>query len=119
MQIELPELEKTLVALAVELLRAPHEYPDLIISAADAQGDVPREAMRVTQHYLSALLAYGFPVGYEAVKQAADWVATPFPTEQHSRIDMMEMTRLEALLSVRPAQESVAPRLRQLVDQST
>lgn len=119
MQIELPELEKTLVALAVALLRAPQEYPDLIVSAADPQGEVPREAMRVTQHYLSALLAYGFPAGYDAVRQAADWFATPFPTEQHSRIDMMEMTRLEALLSVRPAHESVAPRLRQLVDQST
>jgi hypothetical protein len=119
MQIDLPELEKTLVSLAVELLRAPHEYPDLIVSAADPQGEVPREAMRVTQHYLTALLAYGFPVGYDAVKQAADWFATPFPTEQHSRVDMMEMTRLEAVLSVRPSHESVAPRLRQLVDQST
>ncbi len=32
MQIDLPELEKTFVSLAVELLRAPHEYADLIVA---------------------------------------------------------------------------------------
>lgn len=119
MQIDLPELEKTLVELAVELLRAPQQYPDLIVPAPDAQGEVPRDAMRVTLHYLTALLAYGFPVGYDAVRQAADWFSTPFPAGQHTRIDMLEMSRLEALLSVRPAHESVIPRLRQLIDQRT
>ena len=119
MQIDLPELEKTLVALAVDLLRAPHEHPDLLVPEPDAQGEVSRNAVRVTLHYFTALLAYGFPAGYEGVKQAADWFATPFPTEQHNRIDTVEISRLEAILSVRPTHETVAPRLRKLVDQST
>ncbi|HVU11891.1 MAG TPA: hypothetical protein VHD90_11460 [Phototrophicaceae bacterium] len=117
MQIDLPDLEKTLVTLAVELLRAPHDYPDLVVSKADAQGEVSRNAVRVTQHYLSALLAYGFPYSYEAVRQAADWFAAPFPTEDNHRIDTVEMIRLEALLSVRPVHESVPARLQQLIAQ--
>ncbi len=117
--IELPELEKTLVTLAVDLLRAPQEHPDLVVSEPDAQGEVTRNAVRVTLHYFTALLAYGFPVGYAAVRQAADWFSTPFPTNQHSRIEMIEMSRLEALLSISPKRELVTVRLRQLVDQST
>ncbi len=78
-----------------------------------------RNAVRVTLHYISALLAYGFPASYEAVKQAADWFTTPFPNEQRSRIDMIEMSRLEALLSVRPTHDFVQPRLLKLLEQGT
>jgi len=119
MQMELPEFEKTLVALAVELLGTPQEYSDYVIAQPDAQGEVSRKAMRVTLHYLTALLAYGFPVGYGAVRQVAEWFVAPFPTEQHDRLEMMEMSRLEALLSLRPIHESVMPRLRQLMVQSS
>ncbi len=117
MHIDLPEFEKTLVSLAVELLRAPQEYPDLIVSPTDAQGEAPKDATRVTLHYLTALLAYGFPASYVTVRRAADWFTAPFPSEQRSRIDMVEMSRLEALLSVRPTHDSIPARLRQLVEQ--
>src|SRR4051812_14502391 len=117
MQMELPELEKTLVALAVELLCTPQEFSDFVIAQPDGESDVSLDTMRMTLHYFTALLAYGFPVSYPPVRQVADWFTVPFPTEQHNRMDKMEMSRLEALLSVRPVHESAMPRLRQLMDQ--
>jgi len=117
MQIELPELEKTLVALAVELICTPQEFSDFVIAPLEGQSDVALETMRMTLHYFTALLAYGFPVSYPPVKQVADWFTTPFPTEQRDRIDKIEMSRLEALLSMRPIHESVMPRLQQLMNQ--
>ena len=117
MQMELPELEKTLVTLAVELLCAPQEFSDFVIAPPDGQSDVSLDTMRMTLHYFTALLAYGFPLSYPPVKQVADWFNTPFPTEQRHRMDKLEMSRLEALLSIRPVHEAVMPRLRQLLNQ--
>ena len=118
MQMELPELEKTLVALAVELLRTPQEFSDYVLAPPEGQSDASRKAsMRMTLHYLTSLLSYGFPVGYQAVRQVVEWFVAPFPTEQSERMEMMEMSRLEALLSLRPVHESVTPRLQQLMRQ--
>ena len=117
MQMELPELEKALVTLAVELLCAPQEFSDFVIAPPEGQNDVSLDTMRMTLHYFTALLAYGFPLSYPPVKQVADWFNTPFPTEQRNRMDKLEMSRLEALLSVRPVHNSVMPRLRQLINQ--
>jgi hypothetical protein len=115
---DLPDLEVTVGDLVLDLLRSRSEYPELILSAPqDARGDVSANAVRVSQHYTSALLAYGFPADQQELREAADWFATPFPSELHRRIDASEMNRLEALLSLRPASEYVFPRLEQLIRQ--
>lgn len=117
---ELPDLEQTLGDLVLDLLRARAEYPELILSdPQDARGEVSANAVRVTQHYTMALLAYGFTRDQQELREAADWFATPFPSETHRRIDPVEMNRLEALLSLRPESESVLPRLEQLARQRT
>jgi hypothetical protein len=115
---ELPELEQTVGDLVLDLLRARAEHPELVLSAPqDARGEVSSNAVRVTQHYTSALLAYGFAPEQQELREAADWFATPFPSDQHRRIDPVEMNRLEGLLSLRPTSEYVLPRLEQLARQ--
>ncbi|MBI5666753.1 MAG: phosphotransferase [Chloroflexi bacterium] len=117
---ELHELEPTLGELVLDLLRARFEYPELVLSPPlDARGEVSANAVRVTQHYTTALLAYGFASDQDELREAADWFATPFPNEAHRRIDAVEMNRLEALLSLCPDHPSVLPRLQQLLQQRT
>lgn len=119
-QRELPALEVTLGELVLDLLRAPFEYPELILSEpVNAQGETHPNAVRVTQHYTAALLAYGFTSDQDELRTAADWFATPFPSEIRRRIDAVEMNRLEALLSLRPTHRFVLPRLKQLIQQRT
>ncbi len=115
---ELPELEQTVGDLVLDLMRARDEHPELVLSPPqDARGEVSSNAVRVTQHYTVALLAYGFSADQQELREAADWFASPFPSDLHKRIDPVEMNRLEALLSLRPASESVYPRLEQLARQ--
>jgi hypothetical protein len=114
---ELPDLEQTVGALVLDLLRARAEYPELVMSDADARGETNANAVRVTQHYTSALLAYGFAPAQQELQEAADWFASPFPNETRRRMDAVEMNRLEALLSLRPGSEYVLPRLEQLARQ--
>ncbi|MCC6892863.1 MAG: hypothetical protein IT321_08585 [Anaerolineae bacterium] len=115
---QLPELEQTVGDLVLDLLRARGEHPELVLSdPQDARGEVSSNAVRVTQHYTVALLAYGFLPEQLELQEAADWFASPFPSELHKRIDPVEMNRLEALLSLRPDSESVLPRLEQLARQ--
>jgi hypothetical protein len=114
---ELPDLEQTVGALVLDLLRARAEYPELVMSDADGRGETNANAVRVTQHYTSALLAYGFAPAQQELQEAADWFATPFPNENRRRIDAVEMNRLEALLSLRPSSDYVLPRLEQLARQ--
>lgn len=117
---ELPNLEQTLGDLVLDLLRSRAEYPELLLSdPQDARGEVSANAVRVTQHYTVALLAYGFTPEQLELHEAADWFATRFPSEVHRRIDPVEMNRLEALLSLRPTNEYVLPRLEQLSKQRT
>ncbi|NWG15823.1 MAG: hypothetical protein HXY41_04240, partial [Chloroflexi bacterium] len=117
---ELPHLEQTLGELVLDLLRSRYEYPELVLSAPlDARGEVSANAVRVTQHYTAALLAYGFSVEQDELREASEWFATPFPNENHRRIDAVEMNRLEALLSLNPRHTYVMPRLYQLVQQRT
>jgi hypothetical protein len=116
----LPHLEQTLGDLVLDLLRARAEHPELVLSPPqDARGDASANAVRVTQHYTMALLAYGFLPEQEELAEAATWFATPFPNEYHRRIDAVEMNRLEALLALRPADPTVLPRLEQLTRQRT
>ncbi len=117
---ELPDLEQTVGDLVLDLLRARAEYPELVLSPPqDARGEVSANAVRVTQHYTSALTAYGFSLEQQELREAADWFASPFPSDLHKRIDPVEMNRLEALLSLRPASPFVLPRLEQLIRQRT
>src|SRR5215813_12929290 len=97
---ELPDLEQTLGDLVLDLLRARAEFPELILSdPQDARGEISANAVRVTQHYTVALLAYGFTPNQQELIEAGEWFATPFPSDNHRRIDPVEMNRLEALLS--------------------
>lgn len=117
---ELPDLEQTLGELVLDLLRARFEYPELVLSAPlDARGEISANAVRVTQHYTTALLAYGFSPDQDELKEASAWFATPFPNELRRRIDAVEMNRLEALLSLSPTHPYVLPRLQQLIQQRT
>jgi hypothetical protein len=116
---DLPNLEQTLGDLVLDLLRAPAESPELVLTQADIRGEVPANSVRVTQHYTMALLAYGFTPDQDELSEAARWFGTPFPNEMHRRIDSVEMNRLESLLSLRPEDPYVLPRLEQLARQRT
>jgi hypothetical protein len=117
---ELPDLEQTLGDLVLDLLRARGEYHELILAAPlDGHGKHSPEAVRVTQHYTMALLAYGYTAQQVELQEAATWFDTPFPTETQKRIDSVEMNRLEVLLSLQPTNPHVLPRLEQLALQRT
>ncbi len=116
----LPDLEQTVGELVLDLLRAPRLYPEMVRSAPlDQRGEVAPDAVRVTQHYVAGLLAYGFDVSHEELLETTLWFATKFPTETHPRVDSVEMTRLEALLLLDAPEDCILPRLEQLVRQRT
>ncbi|GAB4575029.1 MAG: hypothetical protein Kow0077_24540 [Anaerolineae bacterium] len=116
----LPELETTVGELVLDLLRAPRLHPELVRSApVDQRGEVPPDAVRITQHYVAGLLAYGFDSSHEELRLATEWFATEFPGENRQRVDAVEMTRLEALLLLNAPEEYIIPRLEQLVQQRT
>lgn len=117
---DLPDLEQTVGDLVLDLLRASRMYPELIFSdPLDSRGEVSSDAVRVTQHYVTALLAYGFSRRHPSLVRAIDWFDTPFPNEFRTRIDAVEMNRLEALLMLDAPETSITPRLEQLAGQRT
>jgi len=117
---ELPDLEQTLGDLMLDLLRAKSEYNELVLAAPlDGLGRFSPEAVRVTQHYTMALLAYGYTPHQIELQEAAQWFSTTFPTESNRRIDALEMNRLEVLLELRPNEPMVLTRLEQLATQHT
>lgn len=117
---KLPELELTVGDLVLDLLRAPRLYPEMVRSASvNPQGDYAPDAVRVTQHYIAGLLAYGFDVSNDELQEATVWFATDFPSEHRQRVDSVEMTRLEALLLLDAPEDYVLPRLEQLTRQRT
>jgi hypothetical protein len=115
----LPDIDKTLVNLALALLSAPTEHPDLVPTQMIEAADVSPKAARMTLHYVSGLLAYGFSSQYQALEQATAWFATPFPDGVHHRVDSTEMSRLEALLYLAPTHPGIQPRLEKLLEQRT
>ncbi len=116
----LPDLEQTVGDLALDLMRAPRLYPEMVRSAPlDQRGEVAPDAVRVTQHYVAGLLAYGFDASYEELQETLRWFDTPFPSETHRRVDAVEMTRLEALLLLNAPERCILPRLEQLLHQRT
>jgi hypothetical protein len=112
---KLPELEQTIGEMALDLMRAPRLWPEMVRSdPLDQRGEVSPNAVRVTQHYVAGLLAYGFDVSHEDLQDATLWFATEFPNEYRTRVDSVEMTRLEALLLLDAPHDYVLPRLEQL-----
>lgn len=117
---KLPDLEQTLGDLVLDLLRAPRSFPELVRSdPLDQRGEVSPNAVRVTQHYVAALLAYGFDVSHEELQETTLWFATEFPSAHKARVDSVEMTRLEALLLLDAPEDDILPRLEQLARQRT
>ncbi|MBN1967286.1 MAG: phosphotransferase [Anaerolineae bacterium] len=117
---ELPDLEQTVGDLVLDLLRAQRLYPELIFSdPLDQRGEVSSDAVRVTQHYVTALLAYGFSRRHRSLVRAAEWFDAPFPNEFRNRVDAVEMNRLEALLMLDVEQPGITARLEQLAAQRT
>ncbi len=123
----LPELENTLVNLVLELLRAPATHPQHVLSQpADSRGEATPEAVRFTYYYVTALQAFGYQLKDEELEHALGWFTLPFPRHQSTRIQHVEMNRLEALLSLCPPNaeftrpelmDYIHPRLECLVSQ--
>lgn len=111
---ELPDLEKTLIEMVVELLIIEKEklYPDLIYGSPERKPSV-----RITMHYIMALLAYGFSANDVELVKGAEWFDKPFPKQRQDVIDTIEMNRLTVLLYLRPERETVKARLKQLIRQ--
>ena len=125
----LPDLEETLVELVLELLRAPVQYPNLVLSqSVDPRGEIiSPDAVRITHHYVSALLAFGYKLTAPELQQAREWFLAPLQREQAIvSIDPTEMNRLESLLALCPLNadfvlpdlvDFIMPRLRGLMTQ--
>ncbi len=111
----LPELEQTISALIVELLLLEKENrcPHLLF------GPQPEDsrAVRVSAHYVSALLDYGFQPDSADMQRLVRWFDRPFPKRDNDHIDPAEMNRLMVLLHLRPQNNNVQSRLEQLVRQ--
>lgn len=112
----LPDLDKTVTQLMLELLLISREnrYPDLLYGRPDQ-----KQSVRITMHYVMALLAYGFTPEDEELAPAVPWFDKAFPRRQENRINMNEMNRLMVLLHLAPEKDSVQSRLRQLVNQES
>jgi len=114
---DLSDLECTIGSLIIDLLQAPDVHSELILSPpVNNRGEHSSDAVRLTLHYTSALLAYGLSEKTGQIERAKGWFATPFT--QGTRLTPTEMNRLEALLMLTPsADEYVQPRLAQLAQQ--
>jgi hypothetical protein len=107
----LSHLEETITQIAVELLlvEKEHRFKHLIMGNPE-----DKTSVRMTMHYVRALLSYGFEPETPALQGAVDWFNQPFPRRKDEAIDTQEMNRLMVLLLARPKSEFVAPRLEQL-----
>lgn len=114
LNINLPNIEQTIIELAVELLLIEREkrYPDLLFGRTDN-----KTSPRISMHYVLALLAYGLQPDEPELKEAVDWFDLSFPRIRDDIIDVDEMNRLLVLLHTRPERDTVHPRLEQLVRQ--
>src|SRR5690606_18738043 len=76
--------QETMNSIGAYLLVAPERHSKYLLGKPVDDPAYERRstpALRVTQHYVSALLAYGFPVDSRELRWAAEWFATPFPNE--------------------------------------
>lgn len=111
MTATLAHLEETITQIAVELLLVEKEkrFKHLLMGSPD-----DKTSVRMTMHYVRALLSYGFEPDTPALQGAVDWFDQPFPRKKDEAIDTQEMNRLMVLLLARPHSEFVEPRLAQL-----
>jgi Ecdysteroid kinase-like family len=116
--LQLKNIEETMTSLVAYLMSAPKKHSKHILDAPHEVAEVRSiPKMRVTQHYTSALLAYGFPSLVPELQRATEWFSTPFPRTKADEIDTLEMIKLEGLLNLRPDDPTVPPRLKQLSEQ--
>lgn len=108
---ELPNLEQTITQIIVELLLVEKEKRFRWLIMGDLND---KTSVRLTMHYVRALLSYGFEPDTPALQGAIDWFDQPFPRRKDEAVDAQEMNRLLILLLARPDSEFVAPRLEQL-----
>lgn len=114
----LAEIEDTMTSLASYLLVAPKKHPKQIVGEGDdTPGSSSTAKIRVTQHYVAAMLAYGMSPNLPELQRIGDWFATPFSTDSHAEINQVEMTRLEGLLNLRPDDPGVYTRIKRLIEQ--
>lgn len=112
---ELPDLENIIVEMIVEMLLIEKEqrFSELIYGP----GDHPK-SVRITMHYVMALLAYGFTPSDPELQKAADWFDTPLAFyNRRNFVDPSQMNHLHVLLHLRPDSPHVAPRLARLAQQ--
>ncbi|MAS34819.1 MAG: hypothetical protein CL610_12485 [Anaerolineaceae bacterium] len=114
MSCALSHLEETVTQIAVELLLVEKEkrFSKLIMSDPE-----DKTGVRMTMHYVRALLSYGFEPETPALQGAIDWFDRPFPRRKDDAIDPQEMNRLMIELLARPQSEFLGPRLAQLGSQ--
>lgn len=112
---ELPELQKVIIEIMVELLMIDKEYrfPDLLFN----QDDDDETSLRLTMHYLMALLAYDFATHEDELQRGLRWFNKSYPRRNPSDIDPIEMNRLMVLLQLAPKTPHIIPRLKQLAKQ--
>ncbi|MBZ0291611.1 MAG: hypothetical protein K8L99_03500, partial [Anaerolineae bacterium] len=112
----LPETEITLSNLVVELLllekSRKQRYRGLLLDDPE-----DNRCVRLTMHYVMALLAYGFSPTSNELQELAAWFDRPYPKRENDDIDPLEMNRLLVLLHLRPENDNVQTRLQQLVHQ--
>lgn len=123
----LPNLEQTLFDLLLALLRAKHQYPELILSqpADTIQNEPSPDAVRISHHYVAALIAGGYQLEDPELQAAWEWFTDlQFPRDRMQHIDATEMNRLEGILALYPPNigftrpdmaEHVNSRLKQLI----
>lgn len=112
---KLPDLAQTINEIVIELLLLIKEgrFPALLF-ANDAEDET---SVRLTAHYVMALLSYRFPAEEKELIRAADWFDTRFPEGDHAYVRTKDMNRLEVLLNVRPNSDNVFRRLKRLNQQ--
>jgi hypothetical protein len=110
----LPQLEETITQIAVELLLIEKEkrFPALLMGDPE-----DKTCVRMSKHYVRALLSYGFSPDAPVMQPMIAWFDRPFPRRRDEAINTQEMNRLMILLLARPHSEFVEPRLAQLGQQ--
>jgi len=114
--VKLPHLEQTVTEIVVELITLDQEqrFPDLLFGDSN-----DNDCVRITMHYVVALLAYGFSHEEAELQKALRWFNKPFPRQKPDFMDVLEMNRLMILLRLQPELSTVKLRLEQLAEQKS
>lgn len=113
---ELPLYEETLTSLAAYLIVARQKHPDALLKNSAEKVNPSR--LRLLRRYALALLTCGVPSNTDELQDVINLFCTPFPLANgRNLVDTTEMLRLEGLLHLKPEDEGVSARLRQLIEQ--